>query len=648
MLYDSDVNTDLELCRVSRSVTLFPNDFISLKASDSNSNFFALEPRTDSKVFASSGWPQVQIIKAIDNEIRLLNNTKEPIFIPRNEQLCQIRATQTVDVKNLPVINIPTNNKQKPTNIIPPFSKHVVTDPNNQLSPEWKNKFMDLHNQFDSVFEPVIGKYNDKSGRLRARVTFGPVLPPSRKLHAPCYGRDNLQLLQTKFDELESQGVFARPEDVGVVVQHVSPSFLVRKSNGNGYRLVTAFTSIAEYIKPLPSLMPTVESTLRTVSEWKYLISTDLRDAFFQIPLDKESMKWCATHTLYRGLRVYVVACQGLPGSSEWLEELLSLLLGSLIQEGWVAKVADDLYVGGLSLEHLLHNWSQVLNILYVNGLKVKAIKTFIVPTHIQMLGWDWHDGCISACQHKLLPLLKCNPPETVTLLRSYIGAYKVFNRIIRGCAKNLDDLEKFITGKQKNEKLSWTESITKSFRDSQAALSSVATITLPRRSDQLVIVHDGSQLGVGSVLYLKRDDSIHLGSFFSAKLKSHQSLWYPCEIEALSIAVSVTHFAPYIRESLNKTQILTDSRPCVQAWGKMRRGQFSTSARVATFMSTLSQFNVEVQHISGSLNLPSDFLSRNPMACSSHSLNIFIFKWFRHFEFVWGFLNFCFGTNKV
>ena len=121
----------------------------------------------------------------------------------------------------------------------------------------------------------------------------------------------------------------------------------------------------------------------------------------------------------------------------------------------------------------------------------------------------------------------------------------------------------------------------------------------------------------------MKRNDSIRLGSYFSAKLKTHQALWYPCEIEALSIAVSVSHFSPYIRESLNRTQILTDSRPCVQAWGKMRRGQFSTSARVATFMSTLSEYNVEVQHISGSLNLPSDFLSRNPPSCESRSCQI-------------------------
>ena len=501
---------------MSCTVTLFPNDFISIKTTKNslNNSVVALEPRTSSKVYNSTNWPCVQTTKVIDNEIRIVNDTGAPIHIPKNEHLCQIHATQTVDWSKLP-INSSSASKSviAPVDILPPYSKHVIVDPDNKFPEEWKLKFVKLDEHFDSVFEPVIGRYNDRSGRFRARITFGPVLPPACKLHAPCYGRDNLQALQDKFDELEAQGVFARPEDVGVTVQHVSPSFLVRKSSGNGFRLVTAFTSLGEYIKPIPSLKPTVESVLRTVADWKFIITTDLRDAFYQIPLDKESMKWCATQTPYRGLRVYLVASQGLPGSSEWLEELLSLLFGSMVQEGWVAKVADDLYVGGDTVEQLHHNWGQVLNILHQNGLKLKAVKTFINPIHIQMLGWDWSNGCISACSHKLLPLIKCEPPSTVTALRSYIGAYKVFNRIVRGCATHLNDLEKFMVGKQKNDKLVWSEAILSSFRASQKALSSATTITLPRRSDKLVIVHDGSQLGVGSVLYLKRGDAIRLQS---------------------------------------------------------------------------------------------------------------------------------------
>ena len=279
-------------------------------------------------------------------------------------------------------------------------------------------------------------------------------------------------------------------------------------------------------------------------------------------------------------------------------------MFGHLVQKGTVAKVADDLFVGGETIEKLFKSWSEVLDILDKNGVRLKAIKTIIAPTIAQILGWDWNNGCITASSHKLLPLSRCDPPSTVTALRSYIGAYKFFNRVIRSCATYLDPLEKAISGKQKNEKISWTETLLEKFHASQKALSAAAVITLPRRSDQMTIVHDGSHVGIGSVLYLNRKSEVKIGGFFSAKLKTHQVRWFPCEIEALSIAVSVSHFAPYIRDSLCVTQILTDNRPCVQAWSKMRRGQFSTSARVATFMATLSEFNVEVQHISGSFYL--------------------------------------------
>ncbi len=559
-------------------------------------------------------WPPVQIVKVIDNEIRIVNNTSNPIHIPKNEQLCQIRSTHIVSNNKVSGPSAPKPLKTSGSNV---FSNEIIIDPSKHLSSEWHRAFKDLHQQYDSVFEPIIGRYNGFAGKLKARISFGSAVPPPRKLHAPSYSRDNLQILQDKFDELESQNVFGRPEDYGVTVEHVSPSFLVKKPSP-GFRLVTAFTSLGEFTKTLPTIMPTVEVMFRTISEWKFLIKTDLKDAFYQIPLAKESMRWCGTVTPFRGLRIYLVASQGLPGSSEWLEELLCLLFGEKVQEGWVAKVADDLYVGAMTIEDLFKNWSEVLDILLKNGLKLKGPKTVIAPVHTQLLGWDWNNGTITASSHKLLPLTKCEPPTTVTNMRSFIGSYKFFNRVIRGCALHLDPLEKFITGKSKNEKLIWTDNSLSDFNAAQKALSTASVITLPKRSDQLIIVHDGSHVGIGSVLYLNRNDVLKLGGYFSAKLKAHQVRWLPCEVEALSIGVSVTHFGPFIRESVNRTQILTDNRPCVQAWSKMRKGEFSTSARVATFMSSLSEFNLEVQHISGAYNLPSDFLSRNPLSCIS------------------------------
>ena len=82
-------------------------------------------------------------------------------------------------------------------------------------------------------------------------------------------------------------------------------------------------------------------------------------------------------------------------------------------------------------------------------------------------------------------------------------------------------------------------------------------------------------------------------------------------------------HFGPYLQQSQNLTQILTDNKPCVQAWSKMVCGEFSTSSRVATFMSVLAEYHVDVQHIQGALNLPSDFHSRNPLSCNSSDCQV-------------------------
>ena len=229
----------------------------------------------------------------------------------------------------------------------------------------------------------------------------------------------------------------------------------------------------------------------------------------------------------------------------------------------------------------------------------------------------------ISASKHKISALIACDPPKTITAMRSFIGAFKTFNRVVKQCTGYLAALDDLIAGKQKNEGITWTENALTAFRSAQKALENTPAICLPRPSDNLIIVHDGCNEGIGSILFVKRDGKINVGQYFSAKLKSHHQKWLPCEIEALSITTSIQHFSPFIRESQNTTQILTDSRPCVQSWQKLLRGEFSSSVRVATFLSTLSEYNVELHHLKGSLNLPSDFQSRNPPTCTSQSCQI-------------------------
>ena len=150
-------------------------------------------------------------------------------------------------------------------------------------------------------------------------------------------------------------------------------------------------------------------------------------------------------------------------------------------------------------------------------------------------------------------------------------------------------------------------------------------TIIIPRPSDQLIIVNDGAvrDAGIGAVMYVMRSDRMLLGGYFSAKLKPHQQKWLPCEVEALAISAAIQHWSPYIIQSMHPCQILSDSKPCIEAYGKLLRGEYSTSARIQTFLATLSRYNVSLQHISGTANIPADYLSRNPMECLTQDCQI-------------------------
>ena len=194
--------------------------------------------------------------------------------------------------------------------------------------------------------------------------------------------------------------------------------FLVKKPNG-GSRLVTSFGQVAQYSKPQPSLMPNVDNVLCAIGQWQCIIVTDLLKSFYQIPLAASSTKCCGVTTPYKGIRVYTHSAMGMPGSETCLEELMSRVLGELIQEGCVSKIADNLYIGGNTPSEVLSHWCHVLTLLKKNNLRLSASKTIICLKKTVVLGWIWSNGTLQANPHKLAALSSVDPPPTVQGLRS-------------------------------------------------------------------------------------------------------------------------------------------------------------------------------------------------------------------------------------
>ena len=193
--------------------------------------------------------------------------------------------------------------------------------------------------------------------------------------------------------------------------------------------------------------MPDVDSTLRKITQWKYLIATDLTSAFYQIPLSRQSMKYCGVATPFRGVRVYTRSAMGMPGSETALEELMCRILGDLLVKGVVTKLADDLYCGGNTLEELLNNWRLVLHALYKSHLRLSAPKTVVCPKSTTILGWIWSNGTMQASPHRVATLSTCSTPDKIGGLKSFIGAFKVFSRVIPDCSSLMSPLDGAVAG---------------------------------------------------------------------------------------------------------------------------------------------------------------------------------------------------------
>ena len=365
----------------------------------------------------------------------------------------------------------------------------------------------------DKVFNPAIVGYNGIAGPVQASVNMGPVQPPQRKGRVLQYSRDKLVELQQKFDGFEQCQVFQRPEDMGVTVEYLNPSFLIKKPSG-GFRLVTAFTDVGRYSKPQPSLMPDIDSTLCTIAPWKYIIEADFTRAFYQIPLSKASMKYCGVATPFRGIGVYTRSAMGMPGSETALEELMCRVLGDFLQEGCATKLADDLYCGGDTPQELITNWSRILNTLAWCDLRLSATKTVICPKTTTILGWIWSQGSLSASPHRIAALATCSPPETAKGMHSFIGAYKVLSHALPHCSKHVDPLESSLADLQSHhDHIQWDDNLRQKFTAAQDALHTQKSLVLPQASDQLWIVTDGSvtRHSLGATLYVTRQDCLLL-----------------------------------------------------------------------------------------------------------------------------------------
>ena len=65
----------------------------------------------------------------------------------------------------------------------------------------------------------------------------------------------------------------------------------------------------------------------------------------------------------------------------------MARVVGEYLAEGILAKISDDMFIGGAKVEELLQNWTRYLQKSSDNNLTLSADKTVICPTSVRVVG---------------------------------------------------------------------------------------------------------------------------------------------------------------------------------------------------------------------------------------------------------------------
>lgn len=378
-----------------------------------------------------------------------------------------------------------------------------------------------------------------------------------------------------------------------------SPVAIVKKPNGQvrlclDARQVNAVTVKDAYPTPL------VDGIMSRLNETHFISSVDLKDAFWQIELDKESREKTAFTVPGRPLYQFTRMPFGLCNAGQSMCRLMDLVIPSALR-GFVFVYIDDLLIVAEDMKTHLQRLEIVARSLRKANLTVNVTKSKFAMKSIKYLGHIVGNGKIRPDPGRVDCIVKFPTPNTVRQVRRFLGMAGWYQRYIHGystMASAMTDLLK------KSDRFKWTPEAQISFDKLKTSLTTAPVLTHPDFTKHFYIQCDASITGVGGVLFQIIRDEEHPIAYMSRKLNSAQKNYSVTELECLAALLCVEKFRCYV-EGMPFT-IITD-----HASLKWLMNQKDLSGRLARWSLKLQSFDFTIEHRKGTANIVPDTLSR-------------------------------------
>lgn len=425
-----------------------------------------------------------------------------------------------------------------------------------------------------------------------------PVRIPVRRFHGPL-----AQEIEKECADLLESGIIQYSKS-----PYSAPVVPVRKPDGS-LRLCIDYRKLNNVTKgdsfPLPNLIDMIYNM-----HGNSLFTTiDLIKGYYQIGMDADSIEKTAFSTPF-GQYEYTKMPFGVKNGPATFQRGMMIALAGL---PWnkVMVYLDDIIILGKNFEDHLDTLEKVLIALGSNGYKLKPKKTRICRTEVEFLGHRISEKGIQPLEKNLRGALEFPVPTTVKQLRQFLGMVNFYRRHIPNCSQIAQPLSSQTGGKT----VTWTEGCQNAFTQLKEALVNPTLLGFPNYSPEaspLELYVDASNLGAGACLSQKQNGVQRPIAYISTTFSGPQKNYSTIDKELTALRWAVKSLKAFLKGV--KFVIYTDHQPLIYL-----QNMSMVDGRVARTWEELNNYDFEIRHIVGKVNIIADALSRSPVLDQSY-----------------------------
>ena len=284
----------------------------------------------------------------------------------------------------------------------------------------------------------------------------------------------------------------------------------------DGWRMVVDFRNLNAETKADSHRLPLIEEEIVKRAKGKLFSVLDFRHGFHQMPLAKSSRPLtCMCSPV--GPVQWTVMPMGLKNALSFSQPMMEEVLFSEHPElrEFVSVYIDDIIIAtvgdGLTEQELVDMHEKqlniVLDILDKNQLICGPKKGKLVLESVEFCGSLLRNGRRQPSLGKLLAIQKWKRPETVSVLRGFLGCCSFYHTFVKDYAKYPAPLTELLkVGREAGRagskvQVQWTDECDEAFVQLKAALCEVASLHVPNFDRPFYISTDASKYAVGAVL---------------------------------------------------------------------------------------------------------------------------------------------------